>query len=257
MVYYLNMWTINNRFSLLGYITPIVNLSLDNDSAALGIDHKYGFSKILLREIIESGEVILLKLPGSDVVEAVFKNGECVYCGCLYEQHKVSAMGLLPGVIGSSTAEYMPTVFCVDDCGKRTELAYGDDMGLKISNLFFRHCRPSQGKITNAKMQITIEKGENLNLEIAGSQSDRDALKQKRNVMNWSNRKKLMQYKIHDQAGRCIWCNKPFTEKDYSNPELIQRDHIQPRSQGGADTYENIQLLHRHCHIEKTRKDQE
>ncbi|MCL6749631.1 HNH endonuclease, partial [Nostoc sp. CCCryo 231-06] len=32
-------------------------------------------------------------------------------------------------------------------------------------------------------------------------------------------------------------------------------DHIIPKSKGGKNEYKNIQLLHRHCHDEKTARD--
>ena len=35
----------------------------------------------------------------------------------------------------------------------------------------------------------------------------------------------------------------------------MEIDHIIPKSKDGKDTYENKQLLHRHCHDEKTTKD--
>ncbi|MFO7092648.1 HNH endonuclease, partial [Limnospira platensis] len=39
--------------------------------------------------------------------------------------------------------------------------------------------------------------------------------------------------------------------------DLIEIDHIVPRSQGGKDDYKNLQLLHRHCHDDKTALDEE
>ncbi|WP_366519108.1 HNH endonuclease signature motif containing protein [uncultured Thermosynechococcus sp.] len=33
-------------------------------------------------------------------------------------------------------------------------------------------------------------------------------------------------------------------------------DHVIPLSLGGKDTYDNLQLLHRHCHDAKTRIDE-
>lgn len=32
-------------------------------------------------------------------------------------------------------------------------------------------------------------------------------------------------------------------------------DHIIPRKDGGKDTYKNLQLLHKTCHLEKTREE--
>lgn len=39
--------------------------------------------------------------------------------------------------------------------------------------------------------------------------------------------------------------------------DLLETDHIIPKSQGGSNEYKNLQLLHRHCHVKKTRLDLE
>lgn len=57
---------------------------------------------------------------------------------------------------------------------------------------------------------------------------------------------KLMKW----QAGRCTICGLHFHAE-----EIIEIDHIIPRSQGGKGEYKNLQLLHRHCHDIKTRDD--
>jgi len=55
---------------------------------------------------------------------------------------------------------------------------------------------------------------------------------------------------LHRQEGKCAWCGLYF--KDGDLPEI---DHILPKSQGGKESYTNWQLLHRHCHDEKTARD--
>lgn len=52
------------------------------------------------------------------------------------------------------------------------------------------------------------------------------------------------------QRGKCLACCKQFQPGDQ-----MEVDHIIPRSQGGHDKSANLQLLHRQCHTEKTRKD--
>jgi RNA-directed DNA polymerase len=37
--------------------------------------------------------------------------------------------------------------------------------------------------------------------------------------------------------------------------DTMEVDHIIPKSKGGKDEYSNLQLLHRQCHVEKTKKD--
>ncbi|MGB3640168.1 MAG: HNH endonuclease signature motif containing protein [Rivularia sp. (in: cyanobacteria)] len=55
---------------------------------------------------------------------------------------------------------------------------------------------------------------------------------------------------LKKQKGKCSHCGLYFKEDD-----LMEIDHIIPRSQGGKDEYKNFQLLHRHCHDEKTAID--
>lgn len=52
------------------------------------------------------------------------------------------------------------------------------------------------------------------------------------------------------QKGKCSYCELYFREND-----VLEVDHIIPKSQGGKDEYKNLQLLHRHCHDTKTAKD--
>jgi RNA-directed DNA polymerase len=52
------------------------------------------------------------------------------------------------------------------------------------------------------------------------------------------------------QKGKCACCRLFFREND-----VMEIDHIIPKSQGGKDEYQNWQLLHRHCHDVKTTSD--
>ncbi|NES80485.1 MAG: group II intron reverse transcriptase/maturase [Moorea sp. SIO2B7] len=52
------------------------------------------------------------------------------------------------------------------------------------------------------------------------------------------------------QKGKCNHCGLYFRDGD-----LLETDHIIPKSLGGKDTYNNLQILHRHCHDIKTRTD--
>jgi RNA-directed DNA polymerase len=55
---------------------------------------------------------------------------------------------------------------------------------------------------------------------------------------------------IKKQKGICPHCGLYFTSTD-----IVEVDHIKPTSLGGKDTYDNIQLLHKHCHDTKTATD--
>jgi RNA-directed DNA polymerase len=55
---------------------------------------------------------------------------------------------------------------------------------------------------------------------------------------------------LKKQKGKCNHCNLYLSISD-----LIEIDHIIPKSQGGKDKLDNLQLLHRHCHDVKSRED--
>jgi RNA-directed DNA polymerase len=55
---------------------------------------------------------------------------------------------------------------------------------------------------------------------------------------------------LKKQKGYCNHCYLSFTPDD-----IVEIDHITPKSIGGKDEYDNLQLLHRHCHDIKTRYD--
>ena len=55
---------------------------------------------------------------------------------------------------------------------------------------------------------------------------------------------------LNRQKGKCTICKKKFRIEDQ-----MEVDHIIPRSQGGKDQYNNLQLLHRQCHVNKTSID--
>ncbi|HEX2912255.1 MAG TPA: group II intron maturase-specific domain-containing protein [Chloroflexia bacterium] len=52
------------------------------------------------------------------------------------------------------------------------------------------------------------------------------------------------------QRGKCRHCKRYFRDGD-----KLEVDHIIPKQQGGKDSWFNLQLLHRHCHDQKTALD--
>ena len=54
---------------------------------------------------------------------------------------------------------------------------------------------------------------------------------------------------LKQQKGKCNWCGLTFRDGD-----LMESDHITPRAMGGNNK-DNLQLLHRHCHDNKTKND--
>jgi RNA-directed DNA polymerase len=55
---------------------------------------------------------------------------------------------------------------------------------------------------------------------------------------------------LKQQKGKCPCCELNFQECD-----VMEIDHKIPRALGGKDEWKNLQLLHRHCHDEKTAQD--
>jgi RNA-directed DNA polymerase len=57
---------------------------------------------------------------------------------------------------------------------------------------------------------------------------------------------------VKRQSGRCTWCGLYFRSEDW-----LEVDHVIPTVMGGRDTYANWQLLHKHCHHQKTAWDRQ
>uniref|UniRef100_UPI0025F8DC8F HNH endonuclease n=1 Tax=Chamaesiphon sp. GL140_3_metabinner_50 TaxID=2970812 RepID=UPI0025F8DC8F len=55
---------------------------------------------------------------------------------------------------------------------------------------------------------------------------------------------------LKQQKGKCAHCGLTFREGD-----VMEVDHIIPKSIGGKNEWKNLQLLHRHCHDIKTASD--
>ncbi|WP_338255892.1 group II intron reverse transcriptase/maturase [Dictyobacter halimunensis] len=54
---------------------------------------------------------------------------------------------------------------------------------------------------------------------------------------------------LQKQQGKCRWCELYFREED-----LIEIDHITPKSEGGGEELSNKCALHRHCHDQRHAK---
>ena len=51
---------------------------------------------------------------------------------------------------------------------------------------------------------------------------------------------------LQKQAGKCRWCGLQLKDDD-----LLEIDHITPKSQGGGEEMSNKCVLHRHCHDQR------
>ncbi|MEO1375177.1 MAG: HNH endonuclease signature motif containing protein, partial [Cyanobacteria bacterium J06635_10] len=77
------------------------------------------------------------------------------------------------------------------------------------------------------------------------------------NLVYWSTRMgknpqipTLVATLLKQQKGKCTHCGLYFRDSD-----VLEVDHIIPKSLGGKNEYKNLQLLHRHCHDIKTAND--
>lgn len=55
-----------------------------------------------------------------------------------------------------------------------------------------------------------------------------------------------MQTLLKRQKGKCALCSLPFWHTD-----VMETDHIKPKSKGGKDGINNLRLVHRHCHDQR------
>ena len=77
------------------------------------------------------------------------------------------------------------------------------------------------------------------------------------NLIDWSTRMgrhpempNSKAIRLKKQKGKCNWCGLHFREGD-----VLEEDHIIATALGGKNEHENLQLLHSHCHDEKTALD--
>jgi RNA-directed DNA polymerase len=89
-------------------------------------------------------------------------------------------------------------------------------------------------------------------IKVKGESSPHDG-----NLVYWSTRlgnnpemPKTVTTLLKKQKGKCTHCGLFFREND-----VMEVDHKIPKSQGGKDSYDNWQLLHKHCHDTKTAND--
>jgi RNA-directed DNA polymerase len=54
------------------------------------------------------------------------------------------------------------------------------------------------------------------------------------------------------QKGKCRWCGLYFCSE-----EVLEVDHRIPKALRGKDTYDNLQIIHKHCHDTKTAEELE
>jgi RNA-directed DNA polymerase len=89
-------------------------------------------------------------------------------------------------------------------------------------------------------------------VKITGTKSpfDGDYVYWGKRLVKYSNLSNSMVKMMKSQNFKCAICNEFFILG-----EKLEIDHIIPKFLGGTDNYANLQLLHRICHVGKTRND--
>jgi RNA-directed DNA polymerase len=106
-------------------------------------------------------------------------------------------------------------------------------------------------KVSNFLPQISWI-GSEKHIKIQGTRSpfDGDYIYWAKRLAKYSNLSASMNGMMKSQNFRCAICNDSF-----SLGEPLEIDHITPKSRGGSDSYNNLQLVHKICHVGKTRNE--
>lgn len=106
-------------------------------------------------------------------------------------------------------------------------------------------------KITNFLPRLQwIESTKHVKITGNKSPFDGDYVYWGKRLAKYSNLPNSMVKMMKSQNFKCTICNGLF-----ALGERLEIDHIIPKSLGGTDSYANLQLLHRICHVGKTRDD--
>nr|AOC61656.1 putative reverse transcriptase, intron maturase and H-N-H endonuclease [Gloeotilopsis planctonica] len=89
-------------------------------------------------------------------------------------------------------------------------------------------------------------------VKVIGTKSpfDGDYIYWTKRLAKYSNLPMSMVQILKSQTFKCTICGKLFVLG-----ERLEIDHILPKSRGGKDHYKNLQVVHRICHISKTRAE--
>ncbi len=214
------------------------------------------------------GEILGFKTLIKPSKEAIKRHVEKI--GRIIDAHKSAPQAALIGKLNpiiKGWANYYSTVVSKDTFSKVDFIIYQQLLawakyshnGTPIKEIV-RKCWQTVGKdhwvfATKESDKITTRLLKHANtpivrhIKVKGEASPYDG-----NLVYWSTRRRKhpecpekIAELLRKQKGKCNWCELHFREDD-----LLETDHILPTSQGGKDVSSNRQLLHRHCHDEKT-----
>jgi RNA-directed DNA polymerase len=106
-------------------------------------------------------------------------------------------------------------------------------------------------KLTNFLPQISwIKSAKHVKVKEDKSPFDGDYIYWTKRLAKYSNLSNSMVGLMKSQNFKCTICNEIF-----ALGERLETDHIIPKSQGGSNNYSNLQLVHKICHVGKTREE--
>ena len=124
-----------------------------------------------------------------------------------------------------------------------------------VKDKYFPHCKKTRNWVLNDGEYILNQHSDVpivRHIKVKGNRSPYDG-----DWTYWSSRigkhpgvRKEVTTLLKRQKNKCAFCGLTFSPTD-----LMEVDHIKPRSEGGDNTLKNKQLLHRHCHDTKTALD--
>jgi RNA-directed DNA polymerase len=111
--------------------------------------------------------------------------------------------------------------------------------------------RQGQAKIVNLVYPSWIRSSSFAKIKGTKSPFDGDHIYWSTRTQKYGSFNKTERKLLKTQDGRCTICNEFF-----KTGNTIEVDHIQRLEDGGKDVSSNLQMLHRHCHEIKSRKEQ-
>ncbi|ABG49726.1 RNA-directed DNA polymerase [Trichodesmium erythraeum IMS101] len=124
-----------------------------------------------------------------------------------------------------------------------------------VKNKYFPRCKVTRNWLLNDGEYILNQHSDaaiKRHVKVKGNKSPLDG-----DLTYWSSRigkhpgvRKEVTTLLKRQKNKCAFCGLTFRSND-----LMEIDHIKPKSEGGDNSIKNKQLLHRHCHDTKTALD--
>jgi RNA-directed DNA polymerase len=117
--------------------------------------------------------------------------------------------------------------------------------------VLFGKTKTKNGVKTNFLPRVNwVESGKHVKIKDKKSPFDGDYIYWGNRLSKYSGLANSMITMMNSQNNKCSICKQPFVVG-----ERLEVDHIIPKSRGGSNCSTNLQLVHRICHVEKSRDE--